>query len=355
MAGRKTLWLAGLFAVLALALVACGGSDATATSSPLPTATISPTVAPSPTVDAIPAEAVLSQPGSSDLSAAEQEYLRGVEESERLMIAVFRGFGQIFSQTYPVREALVSALLEGGIGTPFVGKFAALEALDPPERFREDHRIWLEATRESLRVDTEAAQAVRDKDLAKFAHLNGRLAEINAGARLALSHVFCLSAGVQGPESLLCRPEVSVLDGEYEIGVDGLLRDFLPSFASTRSTVGFPLSLSTEELDRLLAESAASALKSFQEAGSALGAFTPPDEMRADHERLQSFVGGMVGIIQEVNRLREEGNIDGARGELQRLELVFCSARASFESADFKEVVRVLFVGDPRTCGGTPF
>ena len=157
---RKSIWLPGLFAVIALVIVACG-SDATAT--PIPTAVVSPTAEPD------------SQQASSSLTTEESAYLSEVLRAEQSSETIFEGFRSIFAQSYPVREALISALLKAGVGTPFIEKNAILEALDPPERFREDHQIWLENARELLRIDTEAAAAAEAGDLVRFSVLNGQL------------------------------------------------------------------------------------------------------------------------------------------------------------------------------------
>ena len=337
----KAIWLPGLFAVLALVLVACGGSD--------PTATPSPAAAISPTASAV------SQQGLSGSTMEESNYLGEVLRAEQSAEAIFQAFATVFSQSYPVREALLAALLEGGVGTPFIGKLAILEALDPPDRFREDHRIWLEATRESLRIDTEAAEAVRDGDLVRFVLLNGQLGENDVSARLALSPVYCRSAASQTQGLLICAPEESALNGEYETGINDLLRELMPAFSRLQGTLGFRLSLTPEELDQVLTENAANSLVPVQAADSALGAITPPEGLRADHERLQTFFVRATGILNEVDRLREGGDLDAARGELLKLDPAFCDARASFESDAFKDAVAILFVGNPRTCGGAPF
>ncbi len=143
---RKAFWLPGLSALIALAIAACGGSDPTAT--PLPTATVTPTATLTPTATISPTVAAASQQGSSELSAEDEEFLAAITDAQLLSAEIFMRSAQIISQTYPLRETLLAALLESGVGTPFIGNFAALEALDPPDRFREDHRIWLEATRE---------------------------------------------------------------------------------------------------------------------------------------------------------------------------------------------------------------
>ena len=85
------------------------------------------------------------------MSVEEEEYLGAVTDAQLLTVKVFMGFGEIFSRTYPVREALLAALLEGGVVAPFIENLAALQTLDSPDRFREDHRIWLELTTENLR------------------------------------------------------------------------------------------------------------------------------------------------------------------------------------------------------------
>ena len=58
-------------------------------------------------------------------------------------MAIFQEFRTVVAQSYAVREALIAALLQAGVGTPFIEKNAILRKLDPPERFREDHQIWL--------------------------------------------------------------------------------------------------------------------------------------------------------------------------------------------------------------------
>jgi hypothetical protein len=56
-----------------------------------------------------------------------------------------------------------------------------------------------------------------------------------------------------------------------------------------------------------------------------------------------------------VYRLGQENDLDGAQGELLKLEPAFCDARGNFESEDFKDAVAIMLVGSTTTCGDTAF
>ena len=81
----------------------------------------------------------------------------------------------------------------------------------------------------------------------------------------------------------------------------------------------------------------------------------PPGELLADHERMQAYFSGVLEIVNEVRLLREDSDLDAARFELQKVDNLFCDARASFESAEFKAAVAVYFSGFPGPCGGARF
>ena len=332
---RKAVWLPGVLVAIVVALGACGGSDATAT----------PNTAANGS----------SQQSSSSLTSEESDYLSEVVRAEKSSGAIFQNFQTIFTQTYPVREALIAALLEAGVGTPFIEKTAILEALDPPERFREDHQVWLKASREMLRIDTEAAEAVEAGDLVRFAVLNGGLGGVNVSARISLSPNFCLRIGQTADQLELCTPDDSALSGEYQTDINELIRGFMPAFATSQGNLGFRLSLTPEELNEVMSETFNDTRNTFQGFASALESIDPPDTLTADHERLRTFSKRVVEIAIKVDRLGEEGDYDGARGELLKLEPAFCDARASFESEEFKAAIAILFVGGTSTCGGADF
>jgi Uma2 family endonuclease len=134
-----------------------------------------------------------------------------------------------------------------------------------------------------------------------------------------------------------------------------MIRGFMPEFVNLQGNIGFRLSLTPEELNQLLSETGAASRKTIQGFASELEEIVPPEELSADHERLQTFLGRAVEILAEVNRLGEAGDYQGASGELQKLEPTFCDTRASLENKDFKDAVGIFFSGDPRTCGGAPF
>ena len=252
---RKSIWMPGLFAVIALVIVACG-SDATATPLPTPDATVSPT-----------AEAG-SQQETSDLTAEESAYLREVLRAERSSEAIFEGFRTVFAQSYPVREAL-----------------------DPPERFRDDHQIWLESARELLRIDTEAATAAQAGDLVRFSILNGQLGGVATAAKIALSPSYCLGISSTEIGKAICTSDDTNLGGGYQTVLNSMIRGFMPEFVNLQGNIGFRLSLTPEELNQLLSETGAASRKTIQGFASELEEIVPPEELSAGHERLQTFLG----------------------------------------------------------------
>ena len=344
---RKAFWLSGIFTVFALIIVACGGADPTFTPSQTPTAAISPT----PTAAVIPT----SPPTPDALIADEEKYFASVREAQALQDGILAAFGQLFRQSYPVREVLLGALLKAGVGTAFTGKLEALEALDPPERFQEDHRNWVATTRELVRLDAEAAQAVRDDDVVNFVVLNGELGEIFTRGTLALSAVYCENSSTGPQMALACSSAEPIRGTEYDAQLNKLLPDILPSFASTTGTIAFPLSLKPEEFGQLIKTYAPRAEEKFQEFRKATSALAPPAVLLADHERLQMFFDDVLSTFEKASTLTEAGESMDAKLELARIQLVYCDARQSFQEAEFKAAVAVIFQGPPTTCDGAPY
>ena len=293
--------------------------------------------------------------GGTELTAAEEEYFQQVRAAQALSDQIFANFGEIFRQAFPLRERLLTALLEAGVGAAFTGKLAALETIDPPERFQEDHRRLLEATREAARLDAEAAQAVRDDDLVSFVMINGQLFEDAIAGALEISAVFCENASTTPGQSSGCASPESTSGGAYGAQLFELLCSFMPQAASAQGALAFPLSLRPEELGRVISTYAPKTEELFQEFQVAAGKLVPPAEFGADHALLLEYFVESASILREVARLNAAGDPEQAQLEVARLQESFCNARQNFSSSDFKSLVAILFRGEPNTCGGAPF
>lgn len=328
---------------LAVFVLACGGSDPTATPpSPSTTAT-RPPVAPT------------STPVLDRLTPDEEQYLESVRDAEVLGDQVFSRFRQIFGRTYTTREPLLIALLEAGVGTPFKLKSEALEVIDPPARFQADHAVWVEANKELARLDAEAAQAVRDGNMVEFVLINGQLSGISARNRLMLSAVFCGSTATNPLAATSCRPDQTVLQGGYPVQLNQLLRQFLPQFLSMTGTLSFPLVLTADELAQVISVVSSATRDQFQSTISELSSLAPPAEMTADQARLESFLTQALATLEQAESLAESGDPGAAQQEFLALTAPFCGARRGFESPGFKDAVAVVFQGPPGTCRGEPF
>jgi len=129
----------------------------------------------------------------------------------------------------------------------------------------------------------------------------------------------------------------------------------MPLFASARSTVAFRLSLTPEEMGQVLSNMGDTTQLSLESVQAELGTMTPPDGLLADHERIQTYFNDVLAVIKEVGRLRENGDLNEARLEMQRTDEPLCEARESFESTDFKEAVAIFFADGQGACADTPF
>ena len=80
----KSSWLLGIFTVLALILVACGGSNPTTAPALAPVTTASPTLAATvaPTLT----------PTADALTAEEERYLQSVRDAAELADEIFMGY-----------------------------------------------------------------------------------------------------------------------------------------------------------------------------------------------------------------------------------------------------------------------
>ena len=137
--------------VAIMLLAACTGSDPTTTPSPSP----SPTAI-SPAVQFL-------------------EYFENVRAARDLTTQNFENFNSIFGRTWPLRETLISALEEAGVGDAFDGTVAALRGIIPPTDLETDHELLLAGTTVLAQLDQQAGDAVNANDLVSFSLYNGQM------------------------------------------------------------------------------------------------------------------------------------------------------------------------------------
>ena len=98
----------------------------------------------------------------------EQGYFKEAREAQDLANLKFARVGAVLRQTYPVRELVIQALTEAGVGTAFTATVEALEAIDPPNQYEAGHRQLVEVHRELARLDAQMGEAVEAEDLLSF-------------------------------------------------------------------------------------------------------------------------------------------------------------------------------------------
>ncbi len=278
-------------------------------------------------------------------TAAEQAYLDEFEGVNMLIFQNFAQFGEVMDGLFPTRGALFGALAEAGAGTAFDDGLAAMEALDPPERFREEHELALDGFREFQRVDRQVGQAVEDNDLVAFALANVQLGTLTVELPLQHSEAFCLARYSATPH--LCeRPDFSS-SGEYGEEIYSIFSrietDVLPALA------GQPSALNDEEVLALLDVVAPGALEVLEQSEEDVKSLDPPDGFEADHDRLVRYLGDLLAVATERRQAAERGDFDAAQAQIPRLLELFCTA-ASELSPTISPFVVVHF-GNSRDCG----
>lgn len=313
---------AGLVVVLVVA--ACGGSDATAT----PPSTTAP----------------LSSSGTTP-ALADQEYFQQVREANALFAQNFEKFAAIFGQTWPLRERLIAALKEAGVGTAFTSTVEALEKIHPPQEHRVDHDILLAMTQELLRLDGEAAAAIEDGDLVRFGIINGQMGEQSSLQLTRLSGVYCNALADPGSiANSQCNPLNPLPGGNYGADLNGYLRQFVPRLSSAIGVLAFSLSLTPEELEQGFRVQVPKIISLFSEAEDRLQQMTPPSEFQADHNRLVSFMGENLRF-NEANAGAALRDPLAFRSAESRFFEGVCQLRQNLSSDDFGGVVAPLFPG----------
>ncbi len=125
------------------------------------------------------------------LSDDESDFLRRVGIAFRQSEANFDKFSTILSQELESAEALLGALSDAGAGTTFDPVIEALEELEPPERFRADHEVALEAMRAVAAADRDIGQAAEDGDIVAFTLVNMHLGLLHSDLALDVSAEYC--------------------------------------------------------------------------------------------------------------------------------------------------------------------
>lgn len=312
-----------LFAALLVALVAlaCGSDSNGETEADGPTATAAET----PT-------------------AAEQAYLDELAGVTPLIVENFDKFGEILTQVYETRGALFGALEEAGAGTAFDAGLAHLEALEPPERYRDEHTLAVDDLRELQRIDRLVGQSVVDVDLVAFALANVELGRVANASPLQHSEAFCFARYDSGQ---LCeRPDFSSSPG-YGEELYTILSRF-ETDAGPAVGAGVP-SMNDEERLEVANTLAPGAVATLEEMAESLGALTPPESLQADHDLIVRYAGDVLELATEWRDAAEAGDLAALPAQGEQIMALFCTTALELSPA-ITPIVVVHF-GNLDPCG----
>ena len=315
-----------LFSVMALA--ACGGSDNDDTARP--------TATPAATEDI-----ALSEP--------EEQYLKDMAAIDTRIGAKVVAVDIALNTTWPTRGRLISVMQDADVGATFDTMLKEVERLVPPDRFRSDHDLYVQSLQDSLALSEDFARALADEDLVATYLIRADLFLTRTSLLLAASPAFCdaalrvISPGCESAEPLPL--------GAYGAELRSIVRRFTAEFDPRVGS--FPPAFTPEEWFTALAALQPEIIEAIEDGLAALQPLEPPEEIRADHDRIIQFFEEILDVAQAISQAAEAGDFDKTEEEFQRSGAVVCSARGDL-SAEVKPIVAFFFEGGS-DCDGEPF
>ena len=291
--------VAGLFL-----LAACGGSESEDAASAAPTA--------QPTLE---------------LTSLEQDYLFQISAAWDLSGTKAASFRAVFAQAWPTRERLFTALYDAGAGTAWDDSLAAVEKLEPPRRFQDDHEILLAGLAELARIDAGIGESLKDDDLVGFEVLDSELG-VACGLLFAdLSPAVCEALTSADESGSPCRSGEQLAGGEYGLKLELIMLRYEAQLGPRLRP--FEVVLATEEEIIPLLDQTFSPLVSVTEATLAeLSQLEPPEELLVDHEILVQYVTDQQSRVRaalEAIEAEDEQTFDQLEGDGFAL---FCDTQA---------------------------
>lgn len=296
------------------------------------------------------------------LSQEERDFLSSVSTAFTLSRENFDAFERILSQEHATASALLSALSEAGAGTTFDPVIEALEELEPPDRFRADHRLALESMREVAAADADVGQAAQNGDIVAFTLSNLQLDVLQRALALRLSSQYCEAAtGDLSNRPRQCQRDVS--GGEYGMAVHSIIgqfdADFSPRLEALKgpdaelfALVTFAPVISAEDYSRLDAVAGPAIQDVLDTAEREVRSLDAPAEFQADNGRLLLYFDEMRSAVQAVLDSGEQQDSIRRMEELEKTRVVFCAAARDF-TPEFGSIVGVHFeLPEPGFCSG---
>lgn len=283
---------------------------------------------------------------SSPADDGASDYLEEVAASQQLTSARFAEFGELFGQSWPLRERLVSSLIEAGVGTAFDGQLEALEALQAPEQYADGHRILVDGFRGLVSVDKRAAAAVEADDMVAFAIFNGQLSARSTRLLADLPKDIChaLTEAEERFSSEICE-RADWPDGTYQREITDAVWSLVLESRSIAGALGSPLSLTEAEQEVLLRSQipqAAALLRTSIDQVAKMDASVPA-EFAEDHESFKDVLSASLGFFETISEQLDSGEIQRAAASLVGFESFTCELEPSFETADFASLVDPVF------------
>lgn len=261
-------------------------------------------------------------------TANEQAYLEDVSAAAALIDEQFAKFRTVFNGVYETRGALIFALQQAGVGTAFDSSLAAMEALEPPERFRNEHDLALDGLREFQQADKEIGQAIEGEDLIAFALANFKLGRLSSSIPLGHTEVFCLARFTNVPH--LCeRPDFSSSSG-YGAELYAILSTIDSEIGPAWGVLPGLNDAEALEVIRTVAPGAVSALEQVVER---LEALSPPENLQADHDQIFRYAGDLVEVMTEWRDAADLGDLAAAEAQQSSLWELFCSMAGELSPA----------------------
>ena len=241
-----------------------------------------------------------STPASTPTSDLEGAYLEGLAENLQGLDELFQSYNELAGPVFPgfapdeiQARVLFNALGEAKFSERSADELQKFASLSPPERFAEDHAVFLKHLRGQVSRAEAADDAIQQRDMART-HL--AMAETRAAfgtVRFAVSPEFCRyttperAPGI-GPgaytnlRELFCSDE-PIPGGEYGVAITRLAETFIAEF---NVRANFPPGMTPEELLEGLTYVQPAIVELFNEALAGLDAIEPPPEYQVGHQVL---------------------------------------------------------------------